>query len=167
MSEDTKVCPECAEEVKVAARKCRFCGFRFSSQGANPSALEEGVASGLNTVANLDQKSCDGDELNQQSVMLIPKIQESPMFVENRFIKLAALVIWLSLIFGLYLMTITGERNAGYAWGAAIPIAIFSYSFGLPCLFALKGTSDRGFKIACAASTLGFCLAVAAIINGQ
>lgn len=26
---DTKVCPECAESVKEAAVKCRFCGYRF------------------------------------------------------------------------------------------------------------------------------------------
>jgi len=26
---EVKVCPECAEEVKPAARVCRFCGFRF------------------------------------------------------------------------------------------------------------------------------------------
>jgi len=24
-----KVCPDCAEQVRPAARKCRFCGFRF------------------------------------------------------------------------------------------------------------------------------------------
>ena len=24
-----KVCPECAEEVKIAAVKCRFCGYQF------------------------------------------------------------------------------------------------------------------------------------------
>lgn len=27
--EATKVCPDCAEDVKEAARKCRFCGFIF------------------------------------------------------------------------------------------------------------------------------------------
>lgn len=26
-----KLCPDCAEEVRVAARKCRFCGFWFDS----------------------------------------------------------------------------------------------------------------------------------------
>jgi hypothetical protein len=26
---ETKVCPDCAEEVKADARVCRFCGYRF------------------------------------------------------------------------------------------------------------------------------------------
>jgi hypothetical protein len=28
--EEMKVCPDCAEEVKSAARKCRFCGYEFA-----------------------------------------------------------------------------------------------------------------------------------------
>jgi hypothetical protein len=28
----TKACPDCAEEVRSAARKCRFCGHMFSEQ---------------------------------------------------------------------------------------------------------------------------------------
>jgi hypothetical protein len=28
----TKKCPECAESVKMDARKCRFCGFRFEAE---------------------------------------------------------------------------------------------------------------------------------------
>jgi hypothetical protein len=27
--EEVKICPDCAEEVKAAARVCRFCGYRF------------------------------------------------------------------------------------------------------------------------------------------
>jgi integrase len=30
----TKVCPECAEEVKWAARVCRFCRYEFAPPGA-------------------------------------------------------------------------------------------------------------------------------------
>ncbi len=30
IKEDSKVCPECAETIKSAARKCRFCGYVFS-----------------------------------------------------------------------------------------------------------------------------------------
>jgi len=32
--EDTKVCPDCAEEVKAAARVCRFCRYRFDGGAA-------------------------------------------------------------------------------------------------------------------------------------
>ena len=30
-SEQTKICPDCAEEVKAAAKKCRFCSYIFQS----------------------------------------------------------------------------------------------------------------------------------------
>lgn len=29
-----KVCPDCAEEVKAQAKKCRFCGYRFEPTGS-------------------------------------------------------------------------------------------------------------------------------------
>ncbi len=32
LSQETKPCPDCAESVKVAARKCRFCGYEFGEE---------------------------------------------------------------------------------------------------------------------------------------
>jgi hypothetical protein len=37
MSADTKICPDCAEEVKAAARVCRFCRHRFEGSQPPPS----------------------------------------------------------------------------------------------------------------------------------
>jgi hypothetical protein len=38
--EDLKTCPDCGEQVKAAARKCRFCGYRFEPHDPEPDAHE-------------------------------------------------------------------------------------------------------------------------------
>lgn len=43
--EATKICPDCAETVKVAARKCRFCGYVFDDSVQNESASESDASS--------------------------------------------------------------------------------------------------------------------------
>lgn len=41
-SAESKTCPDCAEVVRYAARKCRFCGYQFSDWiGAATSVAEE------------------------------------------------------------------------------------------------------------------------------
>ena len=44
IKEQTKVCPQCAEDVRAAARVCRFCGHRFGQldgSGASGLAVDE------------------------------------------------------------------------------------------------------------------------------
>ena len=36
----TKRCPDCAEQVKEAARVCRFCGYRFAPPSASGESLD-------------------------------------------------------------------------------------------------------------------------------
>lgn len=36
--DEYKLCPDCAERVRAAARKCRFCGYRFDSGAGQPGA---------------------------------------------------------------------------------------------------------------------------------
>ena len=37
----TKACPDCAETVQAAARKCRFCGYRFAVEEGAPNPASE------------------------------------------------------------------------------------------------------------------------------
>lgn len=41
MTTDVKTCPECAEEVRAEASKCRFCGFRFDGNFEKPSPADK------------------------------------------------------------------------------------------------------------------------------
>jgi hypothetical protein len=52
---NTKVCPDCAEDVRLAARRCRYCDFRFdAAERAWPEdGSKETGGNGSSTVATL------------------------------------------------------------------------------------------------------------------
>ena len=43
MTDETKICPDCAETVKAAAKKCRYCGHAFSEPGLFGKAAAAGM----------------------------------------------------------------------------------------------------------------------------
>lgn len=45
MAIPTKTCPDCAEEVRAAAKVCRFCGYRFEPLVAHGAAIDDRRAS--------------------------------------------------------------------------------------------------------------------------
>jgi hypothetical protein len=47
MAEQTKQCPDCAEQVLAAARRCRFCGYRFDRVEHGRAALAADLLRGL------------------------------------------------------------------------------------------------------------------------
>lgn len=52
MNDETKICPDCAESVKAAAKKCRYCGHAFKELGlfAKASAAAAQAATEAATV---------------------------------------------------------------------------------------------------------------------
>jgi len=58
---ETKTCPDCAETVLAAARKCRFCGYRFDEPrpGAARSLLERLGISRRTRQASFDEVLAD------------------------------------------------------------------------------------------------------------
>jgi Uncharacterised protein family UPF0547 len=48
MAGETKRCPDCAEQVLAAARKCRYCGYRFD-QRSGRSWVERNLLRGAST----------------------------------------------------------------------------------------------------------------------
>ncbi len=55
-----KTCPDCAEEVKEAARICRFCGYRFEEASVQPPPLASPQQAPTPTAAQLPEARPEG-----------------------------------------------------------------------------------------------------------
>jgi Uncharacterised protein family UPF0547 len=93
----TKTCPDCAERVLVAARRCRFCGYRFDAP-AEPHPPSR--AGGLLGILFRDDRSpqtmsqllaswgIEQDEGEEEAMLFNASVAGSPGFIvvtETRF----------------------------------------------------------------------------------
>jgi len=58
-----KTCPDCAESILFAARKCRFCGFRFDENQIQERALDVEMSVEKNDVAPIDEQIQDENHI--------------------------------------------------------------------------------------------------------
>lgn len=61
-----KICPDCAEEVKAAAKKCRFCNFEFPEEEPKPKTSTYIPKPVKRTkIEDLDRPLVDGNRLDK------------------------------------------------------------------------------------------------------
>ncbi|RKF23092.1 zinc ribbon domain-containing protein [Altericroceibacterium spongiae] len=61
MTADEKTCPDCAENVKSAAKICRFCGHKFAEPGLLEQMAENAEEAAQKQVAKLEQEKAEQD----------------------------------------------------------------------------------------------------------
>ena len=55
MIDETKICPDCAEKVKAAAKKCRYCGHAFSEPGLFEKATAAGMKAATESASKMEK----------------------------------------------------------------------------------------------------------------